>query len=270
MDPMTMGLVSQVGGQFLQGLFKPKYNPYMQMQQEALNAQRRMQPYHQKMMQNSIDQYERYKPIHDKMTNMSIESAMKPLTSTDMFKGVGPLAGILQQQGDAASTAATNTANASGLYGGARAGLQQSATNANNAAITKSLSDFAGNYEANAPQRMAMAAGAAGNQVQAGQAGADSSANNLMNLYGSMQQGMGNLANQWQSAQDASAAGHAGLMQAIGGYFGQQAGNRQFDKALNAQSASNRQYANNIPSGSSNGWGVIAQHPDGTPIFGSL
>ena len=115
---------------------------------------------------------------------------------------------------------------------------------------------------------MATAAGVAGNQVQAGQAGADASANSLMTLYGNMQQGMGNLANQWQSAQDTAAAQHAGLMQAIGGYYGQQAGNRQFDKALAAQSTSNQRYASSLPGQGSNGRIVIATGPNGEPIFG--
>jgi hypothetical protein len=165
------GPIGEMGaGMLASSLIKPNKNPFYAQQQADYAQKRRLNKYYDKYLSDQQDMYNKYNPVYQKTTDMAIEGANKPLTSTDTFKGVGPLNEMMNTQAQQSSAAANRVANNAGLYGGARTGLTNSVTNANNAAITKSLSDFTSNYEANAPARMAsaqnMAAGAYGNASQ--------------------------------------------------------------------------------------------------------
>lgn len=233
----------------LNNLIKPNNNPYLAEQKAAYNAKRRQMNYYQSMLDKQDARNKKYQPVYDKMTDMAIEGANKPLTSTDIFKGTGAANEILNNNAQAASAAGAEMASKAGLQGGARVGLQNSINNSNRAAINKNISDFSSNYELQAPQRMAAAAGMAGQQYQDSQ-------NQLMGLLGGMQQGyneLGGMAGELGSSYNAQLAARQGdqaaLMQMLGGMRADQQQRRMFDAQMkqsqaqsDAQIAAMKQY----------------------------
>jgi hypothetical protein len=242
MDPATLGLIANVGSQFLGGLVKKRRNPFESEQYAALNKSRARDKYFDSMLKRGESMAARYEPTMQKMADMSIESATKPLTNTDIFKGVGPAASLLQQQGDAARASATQAATSRGLGGGVAAGMGQSANNAINSAIASNIGNFASNYELSAPQRLAQAQGIASGMYgqgmglqQGAMAGSDANMDRRMAI--------GNQINQFnQAAEDEANAMTAGLGSAVGSYFGNQAAQRNMSKQLASQEKMNNDY----------------------------
>jgi hypothetical protein len=115
MDPITAGLITNVIG----SAFKPKaqYNPMMQHQMAAMNAKKSYIPYFNDLIKQGSGLQKSYLPKAQKMADMSMENAVKPLSDTDLFKGIGPMAAVLQRQGDAVTSNAANVASqrASGM-----------------------------------------------------------------------------------------------------------------------------------------------------------
>jgi hypothetical protein len=221
----------------LNNLIKPNNNPYLEQQKSAYNAKRRQMNYYQSMLDKQDARSKKYQPVYDKMTDMAIEGANKPLTSTDIFKGTGAANEILNNNAEQASAAGADMASKAGLYGGQRVGLQNSINNANRSAINKNISDFSSAYELQAPQRMAAAAGMAGDQYNNAQ-------NSLMGLLGGMQQGYnelgsmaGDLGNAYSGQLQARQGDQAALMQMLGGMRADQAQRKMFDAQLKSQEA---------------------------------
>jgi hypothetical protein len=219
-------------------LIKPNKNPMLAQQQGDYNKKRRLMNYYDSYLNDQQQMYNKYNPVYQKTTDMAIEAANKPLTSTDMFKGLGPVNDIMNTQNAQANAAGIQTANNAGLYGGARTGLMNTVNNAGKGAITKSLSDFQGNYEANAPARAAqaqgMAAGAYGNATQG-----------MMGALGGMNQGYSDLANmaqglgaQNQGALDEATAKQTALMGMLGDMFANKNQQQMYNKQLAQQQAS--------------------------------
>jgi hypothetical protein len=237
MDPMTMGLISQFGGMALKGMFKQN-NPYLEAQKTAQNSARRQAMYHEQLFKDQRAQADRMRPTYEKLQQRSMEAATKPVTNTSMYKNLGPLAGILQAQGDASSAAAARSAGSRGLYGGQQQGVVDASRNATNSAIAKSMADYVGNYESAEPARIAGAAQAAGNAYQTGIASADQALSGATNNYNNVAQYGQQIGAAQQAARDAADAQHAQLMQLLGGYFGNQAEMRQQDKDIAQRKAS--------------------------------
>jgi len=231
MDPMTMGLISQLGGMALKGMFKQN-NPYLEAQKSAQNNARRQAMYHEQLFKDQRAQADRMRPTYEKLQQRSFEAATKPVTNTAMYKNLGPLAGILQAQGDASNAASAQSASSRGLYGGQQQGVFDASRNATNAAITKSMADYVSNYESQEPARIAAAAQGAGSAYQAGIAGADQALNSASNNWNTVGQYGQQIGAAQQAARDAADAQHAQLMQLLGGYYGNQAEMRQQDKDL--------------------------------------
>lgn len=248
MDPATLGLIANVGSQFLGGLVKKRRNPFEAEQYAALNRSRSRDRYYDSMLKRGEDMANRYAPTMQKMTDMSIEAATKPLTATDIFRGTGAASSILQQQGDAASAAATRAANARGLGGGIEAGMSGAAQRSVDNAIAGNIGQFASNYELQQPGRLAAAQQLAGgmygqglNLQQSAMGGQDQNFANRMNIMNQM-----NAFN--QQAEDEQTALTAGLGQAVGGYFGQRAGERAINKQLAAQEKSQADFLSKLGS----------------------
>jgi hypothetical protein len=227
-------------------LIKPNKNPFYAQQQADYNQKRRLNKYYDKYLSDQQDMYNKYNPVYQKTTDMAIEAANKPLTSTDMFKGLGPTNDIMNTQNQQSQAGAQRVANNNGLYGGARAGLQNSVQNSNNAAIAKSVSDFQGNYEANAPARMAgaqaMAAGAYGNASQGMMSGMGALNAQYSDLIGTGQA----LGQQQLDSQNDAQNRQAALMAMLGDMFenknNQQMFNKQFKQNQNQHDAMMRQF----------------------------
>jgi len=242
MDPATLGLIANVGSQFLGGLVKKRRNPFESEQYAALNKSRARDRYFDSMLKRGESMAARYEPTMQKMADINIENANKPLSNSDIFKGVGPAAALLQQQGDAARASATQAATSRGLGGGVSAGMGQSANNAINSAIAGNIGNFASNYELSAPQRLAQAQGIASGMYgqgmglqQGAMAGSDANMDRRMAI--------GNQINQFnQAADDEANAMTSALGAGIGGYFGQQAGQRNINKQLASQEKFNNDY----------------------------
>lgn len=246
MDPATLGLIANVGSQFLGGLVKKRRNPFEAEQYAALNKSRSRDKYYDSMLKRGEDMANRYAPTMQKMTDMSIEAANKPLTATDIFRGTGAASSILQQQGDAASAAATRAANARGLGGGIEAGMSGAAQRSVDNAIAGNIGQFASNYELQQPARFAATQQAASgmygqglNLQQSAMGGQDQNFANRMNIMNQM-----NAFN--QQAEDEQTALTAGLGQAVGGYFGQKAGERAINKQLASQEKSQASFLNKL------------------------
>lgn len=246
MDPATLGLIANVGSQFLGGLVKKRRNPFEAEQYAALNKSRARDKYYDSMLKRGEDMANRYAPTMQKMADMSIEAANKPLTATDIFKGTGAASSILQQQGDAAAASATRAANARGLGGGIEAGMSGAARRSVDNAIAGNIGQFASNYELQQPGRLAAAQQVAGgmygqgmNQQQAAMGGQDQNYANRMNIMNQM-----NAFN--QQAEDEQTALTSALGAGIGGYFGQKAGERTINKQLAAQEKSNSDFLNSL------------------------
>lgn len=246
MDPATLGLIANVGSQFLGGLVKKRRNPFEAEQYAALNKSRSRDKYYDSMLKRGEDMANRYAPTMQKMADMSIEAANKPLTATDIFKGTGAASSILQQQGDAAAASATRAANARGLGGGIEAGMSGAARRSVDNAIAGNIGQFASNYELQQPGRLAAAQQVAGgmygqgmNQQQAAMGGQDQNYANRMNIMNQM-----NAFN--QQAEDEQTALTSALGAGIGGYFGQKAGERTINKQLAAQEKSNSDFLNSL------------------------
>lgn len=221
----------------LNNLIKPNKNPYLEQQKSAYNAKRRQMNYFQSMLDKQDARNKKYQPMYDKMTDMAIEGANKPLTNTDIFKGLGPANEILNNNAQAASAAGADMASKAGLQGGARVGLQNSINNTNRSAINKSISDFSNAYELQAPARMAAAASMAGQNYQDSQ-------NQLMSMLGGMQQGyneLGNMAaelgNTYNNQLAARQGDQSALMSMLGGMRADQVQRRQFDAQMKQQQA---------------------------------
>ena len=238
MDPATLGLIANVGSQFLGGLVKKRRNPFEAEQYAALNKSRSRDRYYDSMLKRGEDMANRYAPTMQKMTDMSIEAANKPLTATDIFRGTGAASSILQQQGDAASAAATRAANARGLGGGIEAGMSGAAQRSVDNAIAGNIGQFASNYELQQPARFAAAQQAAGGMYGQG-LNLQQNFANRMNIMNQM-----NAFN--QQAEDEQTALTAGLGQAVGGYFGQKAGERAINKQLAAQEKSQADFLSKL------------------------
>jgi hypothetical protein len=216
-------------------LIKPNKNPMFAEQQADYAKKRRLMNYYDSYLNDQQQMYNKYNPVYQKTTDMAIEAANKPLTGTDMFKGLGPVNDIMNQQNAQANAAGIQTANNAGLYGGARTGLMNTVNNAGKNAITKSLSDFQGAYEAAAPQRAAaaqgMAAGAYGNASQ-GMLGAVSGLNAGYSDLASMAQGLGQ---QRQATLDEATAKQSALMGMLGDMFASKNQQQMFNKQLKQQ-----------------------------------
>lgn len=245
MDPMTMGLLSQFGGMALKGMFKQN-NPYLEAQKSAQNNARRQAMYHEQLFKDQRAQADRMRPTYEKLQQRSFEAATKPVTNTAMYKNLGPLAGILQAQGDASNAAGAQSAASRGLYGGQQQGVFDASRNATNAAITKSMADYVGNYESQEPARIAAAAQGAGNAYQAGIAGADQALNSASNNWNTVGQYGQQIGAAQQAARDAADAQHAQLMQLLGGYFGNQMEMKMQDKDLAQRKKQGDDYNNAI------------------------
>jgi hypothetical protein len=222
-------------------LIKPNKNPMYAQQQADYNKKRRLMNYYDSYLNDQQGMYNKYNPVYQKTTDMAIEAANKPLTSTDMFKGLGPVNDIMNDQNAQANAAGVQTANNAGLYGGARTGLMNTVNNSGKNAIAKSLSDFQGNYEAGAPQRAAaaqgMAAGAYGNAAQ-GMLGAVGGMNAGYSELSNMAQGLGQ---QRQGMLDEATSKQTALMGMLGDMFANKNQQQMFNKQLAQQEAATQQ-----------------------------
>lgn len=239
------GPLGELGVSLLAGsLLKPNQNPFLAQQQADYARKRRLNNYYDKYLQDQQDLYNKYNPVYQKTTDMAIEAANKPLTSTDTFKGIGPVNDIMNTQNQQSNAAATQVANNAGLYGGARVGLQNSVNNAGQSAITKSLSDFASNYEATAPARMAAAQGMAANAYGNASQGMLGAAGALNQSYSDLINTGQALGQQTLDSRNDLLQRQTALMQMLGNMYESQNNERMFNKQLAANKAiSDRQIA---------------------------
>lgn len=239
MDPITAGLITNVVG----SAFKPKaqYNPMQQQQIAAMNAKKSYIPYFNDLIKQGSGLQQTYMPKAQKMADMSIENANKPLSDTDLFKGIGPMASVLQRQGDAVTSNAANVSSQRGLWNPAGGflgnGLDPNA--ATNSAIAATGANFANQYELGKQDRLnnayGIASGMAGqgsNMMQGGIQGAQ-------NSWGDFGNQAGAIGAQQLQAQQMADAQHAQLMNMLGGFWGNQLSNQQFNKNLAANKAQN-------------------------------
>jgi hypothetical protein len=260
MDPITAGLITNVVG----SAFKPKaqYNPMMQHQMAAMNAKKSYIPYFNDLIKQGSGLQQSYLPKAQKMADMSIEAANKPLSDTDLFKGVGAASAVLQRQGDAVNSNVANVGSQRGLYnpmgGVLGTGLDPNA--ATNSAIAGNLANFAGQYEMSRPERLANAYNIANGMANQGTGMMQGGISGAQNTWSDFGQTAGQIGAQQLQAQQAAQAQHAQLMNLLGTYWGNQYGNQQFNKQAKLQRETN---AATIAGGMRNG---LPTAPDGTPL----
>jgi hypothetical protein len=239
MDPITAGLLTNIIG----SAFKPKaqYNPMMQHQMAAMNAKKSYIPYFNNLIKQGSGLQQSYLPKAQKMADMSIEAANKPLSDTDMFKGVGAASAVLQRQGDAVNSNVANVGSQRGLYnpmgGVLGSGLDPNA--ATNSAVAGNLANFAGQYEMSKPERLSNAYNIANGMANQGTGMMQGGINGAQNAWGDFGQEAGQIGAQQLQAQQAAQAQHAQLMNLLGTYWGNQYSNQQFNKQAQLQRETN-------------------------------
>jgi hypothetical protein len=239
MDPITAGLITNVVG----SAFKPKaqYNPMMQHQMAAMNAKKSYIPYFNNLIKQGSGLQQSYLPKAQKMADMSIEAANKPLSDTDMFKGVGAASAVLQRQGDAVNSNVANVGSQRGLYnpmgGVLGSGLDPNA--ATNSAIAGNLANFAGQYEMSKPDRLNNAYNIANGMASQGTGMMQGGISGAQNAWGDFGREAGQIGAQQLQAQQAAQAQHAQLMNLLGTYWGNQYSNQQFNKQAQLQRETN-------------------------------
>jgi hypothetical protein len=239
MDPITAGLITNVVG----SAFKPKaqYNPMMQHQMAAMNAKKSYIPYFNDLIKQGSGLQKSYMPKAQKMADMSIENAVKPLSDTDLFKGIGPMAAVLQRQGDAVTSNAANIGSQRGLYNpmGGWLGSGMDPNAGTNAAIAAAGAQFANQYELGKQDRLNNAFGIANNMAGQGTNMMQGGINGAQGAWSDFGQEAGNIGAQQLQAQQAANAQHAQLMNMLGTYWGNQYANNQFNKQLGLQREAN-------------------------------
>lgn len=236
MDPITGALLTQAGGQLLSGLFKPKTNPYADRMKMAADKKASYIPYFNDLVNNGQKQQNMFLPQAQKMANMSIEQANKPLSETDVFRGISPVTSMLQRQGDQVNANVANSASQRGLYGpnGAGVGTGINPNGAMDASIAGTMGQFANDYYNNQGNRLSNATQLANSMAGQGTGMMTQGIGGAQNTYGSYGQDMQSLGEQQMNAENIAQQQHGQFMNMLQGYWGQQNQNIQIAKHINA------------------------------------
>lgn len=234
MDPITGALLTQTAGQLMGGLFKPKNNPYMDRMKMAADRKASYIPYFNELVNKGQSQQNMFLPQAQKMANMSIEQANKPLSETDVFRGVTPVTSMLQRQGDQVNSNVANAASQRGLYGpnGTGMGTGINPNGAMDASIAGTMGQFANDWYNNQGNRLNNATQLASGMAGQGTGMMTQGIGGAQNTWGSYGQDMQSLGEQQMNAENLAAQQHAQFMNMLQGYWGQMDQNRQINKAL--------------------------------------
>lgn len=236
MDPITGALLTQAGGQLLGGLFKPKNNPYMDRMKMAADRKASYIPYFNDLVNKGQKQQNMFLPQAQKMANMGIEQATKPLTETDVFRGVSPVTSMLQRQGDQVNANIANSASQRGLYGpnGAGVGTGYNPNAAMDASIAGTMGQFANDWYNNQGNRLNNAAQLASGMANQGTGMMTQGIGGAQGTWDSYGRDMQSLGEQQMNAENLAQQQHGQFMNLLQGYWGQQNQNSQIAKQINA------------------------------------
>jgi hypothetical protein len=220
-DPIIGGLAMQALNPWIKKMTDPQASQMMNYQKRAMAAKQSYIPYYNQMMNTGKSQQNMYLPQANKMASMGIESAMKPLSETDVFKGTGAANAIIQRQGDTVrSNMATGSASR-GLYGpsGYGLGVGVNPNAAIDAQIAGNIGQFSNNWESTKGDRFNAAADRAMGLSQAGTNMANQGAQGAVGLWGQFGQDAQNIGAQELQARQLADQQASGMMGMLSGYW---------------------------------------------------
>lgn len=220
-DPFVGGILTQALNPWIKKMTDPQASQMMNYQKRAMAAKQSYIPYYNQMMNTGKSQQNMYLPQANKMASMGIESALKPLSDTDLFKGTGAANAAIQRQGDTVrSNMATGSASR-GLYGpsGYGLGVGVNPNAAIDSQIAGNLAQFSSNWETTKGDRFNAAADRAMGLAQAGTNMANTGAQGAVGLWGQFGQDAQNIGAQELEARRLADERASGLMGMLSSYW---------------------------------------------------
>jgi len=238
-DPFVGGILTQALNPWIKKMTDPQASQMMNYQKRAMAAKQSYIPYYNQMMNTGKAQQNTYLPQANKMASMGIESAIKPLSETDLFKGTAAANSVLRRQGDQVNSNIATGSAARGLYGptGYGLGVGVNPNAATESAIANNLAQFSSNWEMGRGDRLNAAADRAMGLARAGTDMADRGAAGAVGLWGQFGQDAQNIGAQELEARKLADERASGMMGMLTGYWNNMQQQQQAAANLRAQKA---------------------------------